>query len=61
MMKMFLLKYISLLESNCKFETKYLGIKAILDVVSVQTGKCKPGTPISLYQLKANVKVGWSL
>ena len=46
---------------NCKFEIKYLRIKAIVDVVSAQAGKCMPGTPIWLSQLKTNVKVGCSL
>ena len=29
--------------------------------MSAQTGKCRPGTPFWLSQLKTNVKVGWSL
>ena len=41
---------------NCKFEIKYLRIKAILDVVSAQADKGNPGTPIWLSQLKTNVK-----
>ena len=53
---------ISPLESkNCKFEIKYIRIKAIIDVVSAQAGKFRPGTPIWLAQLKTNGKEGWPL